>query len=186
MHTTLQPKHSRGARRAAIGAVVTLGLGLGVCAFAAKPAAIEVRSAWIRWLPAGLPAGGYMTLENHSTRPIDLVGARSPAYGDVMLHRSVRKGGTMEMLAVHKVTIPPHAVVEFRPGDYHIMLMQPKQDIHPGQRVPVNLEFSGGASLRVEFEVRPADASGASAANGMNMHGMNMGGMDMHGSAPRP
>ena len=158
-------------RRAAIGALIVLGLGAPALA-AAKPSPIQVRDAWVRWLPAGLPAGGYMVIENNADHPIELLGARCDAYAHVMLHRTVRKGDTMDMVGVKHVSIPAHGKVEFRPGDYHIMLMQPKQDVKPGDKLPITLEFTGGAALRVEFEVRKSDATGAGSMEGMHMDGM--------------
>ncbi len=108
-----QPKQSTMTRRAALGALITLALGAPALA-AAKPSPIQVRDAWIRWLPAGLPAGGYMVIENNGDHPIELLGARSDAYADVMLHRTVRKGDTMDMVGVKRVSIPAHGKVEFR------------------------------------------------------------------------
>src|SRR5262249_44547279 len=36
------------------------------------PAAVSVTDAWIRWVPAGNPAGGYFTLHNTGDKPITL------------------------------------------------------------------------------------------------------------------
>jgi copper(I)-binding protein len=105
-----------------------------------------------------------------------------------MLHNSVKHGDTMEMTAVDKVEIPAHGSVDFKPGAHHIMLMQPRHDIHPGDHVPVTLEFADGARLKVDFEVRksdaPAGAPGSDTMKGMDsMQGMgDMPGMDMHGA----
>lgn len=129
-------------------------------AFAASTAPVQVRDAWIRWLPAGLPAGGYMQLHNPSGKPVELIGASSPDYGSVMLHHSVMKRGTMQMLPVTKIVIPAGGDFEFKPGAYHIMLMQPRHAVKPGDEVPVTLQFAGGASLEVRFVVRKPDAGG--------------------------
>ena len=51
----------------------------GTFAVAASPGApIEVVAAWIRWLPAGLPAAGYATLVNRGDKPLSLISASSP------------------------------------------------------------------------------------------------------------
>lgn len=131
-------------------------------AFAAGPASqIRVSDAWIRWLPAGLPAGGYMRLHNDGAHMVALIGASSADYGEVMLHRSEMTNGTMNMLPVRRAEIPAHGDLVFQPGGYHIMLMHPRQPVSPGQQVPITLKFSDGSQLEVPFAVRKPDASGA-------------------------
>ena len=129
-------------------------------AFAASTAPVQARDTWIRGLPAGLPAGGYLELHNPSAKPVELIGASSPDYGRVMLHHSVMKDGTMQMLPVARITIPAGGDFAFKPGAYHIMLMQPRHAVKPGDEVPVTLKFAGGESLEVRFIVRKPDAGG--------------------------
>ncbi len=165
--------------RRACGTLLLGGaLGLVSGAFAVPTASagptaspVRVTDAWIRWLPAGLPAGGYMHLHNDGAHTVALIGASSADYGRVMLHRSEMQQGTMRMLPVKKVDIPAHADVVFQPGGYHVMLMQPRKSIEPGQQVPITLKFSDGTQARVEFAVRRPDASGApQGSHGMSMH----------------
>lgn len=158
---THSPAWPAFARRACLALLAAAALGLAPAAFAQPASPVHADAAWIRWLPAGLPAGGYMTLHNDSDRAVALVGASSPDYGQTMLHHSVMKDGTMQMLPVRKVEVPAHGVLRFQPGGYHIMLMQPKHDIHPGDQVPVTLRFADGERLHVQFEVRKPGASGA-------------------------
>ena len=115
-------------RRLAQGlAVGALSLGLLGSAFAAG---IQVTEAWIRWLPANLPAGGYAKVTNDTDKEVKLVGASSPKYGMVMLHQTVNKNGMSNMVHVDAIPIAPHKSMAFTPGDYHIMLMQPKPGWH--------------------------------------------------------
>ena len=161
---------SRTARRGLAAGALSLGL-LG-SAFAAG---IQVTDAWIRWLPANLPAGGYAKVTNDTDKEIKLVGASSPKYGMVMLHQTVNKNGMSNMVHVDAIAIAPHKSMAFTPGDYHIMLMQPKPGIEPGQKVPVTLKFSDGQTITAEFEVRKPTASGPGDMKGMDMdhmHGM--------------
>jgi copper(I)-binding protein len=126
-------------------------------AFAGTPAEtppIRVADAWIRWLPAGLPAGGYATLTNTGEKPLDLIAASSSAYAEVSIHRSIDQGGTISMEPVQRITIHSHSTVDFAAQGYHLMLMQAKQPVKPGDRVPMTLRFSDGLQLTVPFEVR--------------------------------
>lgn len=156
-------------RAASIGLALTCGGGLVHEAMAARPA-VSVRDAWIRWLPAGLPAGGYMVLENHSTKPVTLVNADSPRhYSSVRLHQSGQKDGVMSMSDVDRVVIPAHSSVQFKPGGYHIMLLNAKHTIKPGQHVPVTLRFADGHRITARFLVRKSDA-GSDQPQGEPMH----------------
>jgi len=123
-------------------------------AFASAAPAIRVDEAWIRWLPAGVPAGGYMTLTNTGDRPVTLISASSPDYGEVSLHRNLNRGGTIEMAPAGEITVNPHASLNFAATGYHFMLMQPRTPRQPGDHIPITLHFADGASLTVEFEVR--------------------------------
>ncbi len=115
---------------------------------------IRVEDAWIRWLPAGLPAGGYATLTNTGDKPLMLIAASSPYYGAVSMHRSVERQGIMEMMPVAQIPIVAHSSLNFAATGYHFMLMQPSKSVKLGDRVPITLRFTDGASLTVQFEVR--------------------------------
>lgn len=156
------PQAGRDARRrvlrAAGAGVVLACAGLGG-ALAAHPP-VSVHDAWIRWLPAGLPAAGYMRLQNHSSKPVTLVNADSPRhYSSVMLHETLKNSGVATMGEVEGVVIPAHSELHFAPGGYHIMLMNPKHTIRPGASIPIVLRFAGGGRVTAHFIVRKSDAS---------------------------
>ncbi|HUL42246.1 MAG TPA: copper chaperone PCu(A)C [Burkholderiales bacterium] len=115
---------------------------------------VEVSGAWIRQLPAGAPAGGYFALRNPGPQATALVGASSPDYGMVMMHKTVEQGGVAKMIDVDKIELPPGGKVAFHPGGYHLMLMNPKHRIAVGSTVPVTLNFSDGQKVTAQFEVR--------------------------------
>ncbi len=124
---------------------------------AALPAAsLRVEDAWVRWLPVGLPMGGYMTLRNTGMTPLRLTGARSASYGMVMLHQTVSEGGMDRMLHVDAVTIPAGGTLRFAPGGYHLMLMHGAAAVKPGTTVQIELLIAGHAPLQVPFQVRSA------------------------------
>ncbi|NII11680.1 copper chaperone PCu(A)C [Oleiagrimonas sp. C23AA] len=141
--------------------VLASTLAVTASAVAAAPQAhsnVSVSHAWIRVLPGALPGGGYATVHNHGEQAVQLVGADSPAYGHIMLHKSTTEGGVSRMAAVKAITVPAHGQVAFAPGGYHLMMMQAKTPVKPGQSVPVTLHFASGATLKVPFKARPANA----------------------------
>lgn len=139
--------------------LVLLGVWLGAVGAAAAGPPVQVRDAWIRWLPAGLPGAGYMTLTNDGSRVCVLKDAVSAAYGSVSLHRTRERGGMSTMEPVESIVLQPHETVRFAVGGLHLMLMQPSRPLHPGDQVVVTLRFADGSTLDVIFPVRAGDAS---------------------------
>ncbi|HTW74291.1 MAG TPA: copper chaperone PCu(A)C [Steroidobacteraceae bacterium] len=176
---------ARSARAPLTAALLACGVGLlgsagvaGVTSSAlaadapAQGAPVQIRQAWIRWLPANLPAGGYLTLSNPSARTVSLVGASSPDYGSVMLHRSLEHNGTSRMVPVAHIDVAPHSTLSFASLGYHLMLMRPRTSITPGDHVPVTLRFADGRSMTVSFQVVKPSAGAPADTSMANMPGM--------------
>ena|SRR5271165_4161312 len=121
---------------------------------AAAPSGVRIDQAWIRWLPAGVPGGAYLTLSNSSEQAVIIVGASSPTYADIMLHRTIHRGGNVEMVPAERIVIAAHATLDFAATGYHFMLMDPVKPVKPGDTVPLTLHFADGTSLAIPFEVR--------------------------------
>lgn len=115
---------------------------------------VQVRDAWIRWLPADIPAGGYMTLLNTASADRVLVAVTSTDYGDIGIHQSLDDHGVSTMRPVESITLKPQVPFRFSEGGYHLMLMQPHRVIHPGDHVVMTLQFREGPPLDVVFAVR--------------------------------
>lgn len=121
------------------------------------PAGLQVRDAWVRWMPSDLPAAGYFTLVNDSDEDRFLVGASSADYRMVHLHESfTTESGMSRMRSVEKVLISAHGETHVRPGGYHLMLMKARHAISPGDTVTVILTFADGQTLTVKMPVKPA------------------------------
>jgi copper(I)-binding protein len=123
-------------------------------------AAVTATGGWLRVLPGNLPAGGYVSFENVSDRSVSIVGASSPDYADAMVHRSSTDGGMGRMEMVDSVPLPPKGKLAFSPGGYHVMLMDAKHPVNPGDKVVVTFALSDGEKLPVTFLARPANATG--------------------------
>ena len=119
---------------------------------------VTASHAWIRVLPGALPAGAYVVLRNDGDAPVALTAAGSPAYGEAMLHESSRAGGMSRMTMVDALAIPAHGTQVLAPGGYHLMLMDAKQPVRPGDTVRITLKFDDGSTLPVDFIARPANA----------------------------
>ncbi|GAA0527750.1 hypothetical protein FHS83_002221 [Rhizomicrobium palustre] len=131
--------------------------GLTALTMASGPAlagTISAGDGWFRALPGDLPAAGYVVLRNSGKTAVALTGAQSSACPTLMLHMTHQMDGMMHMMEVPKVEIAPGATLNLAPGGYHLMCMKPT--LKPGTTVPVNLTFSDGTSLAVNFAVRNA------------------------------
>lgn len=142
----------RGALALSFISLVSFGVAPG--AYAAGPAAITAKDAWVRWLPDALPAAGYVTLVNAGDKPLDLVDVSSDDYGSAMLHQTVSNGSTQKMVMVDKLTVPAHGQTTIAPGGYHVMLEEAKHKIAPGDTVHLKLTFSDGETLNTPFAVK--------------------------------
>jgi copper(I)-binding protein len=127
---------------------------------AAPAAALSIRvdDPWIRWLPAGVPAAGYFTLINPGDESVALIAAASADFRDVSIHRSVERGGVMQMEEVGEIIVDPHSRLDLAAKGYHLMLMNPVRPIELEKRIPITLRFRDGTSLTVPFDVRKPGA----------------------------
>jgi periplasmic copper chaperone A len=131
---------------------------LAMAAGCAHAADVEVVAPWTRATVRLLKvSSAYMELK--STQGATLVGASSPLAGSVELHEMRMEGDLMKMRLVPRLPLPAGKPVVLKPGGYHLMLYDLKQQLQEGTRVPIRLEFetAGGRrdSVEIQAEVRP-------------------------------
>jgi copper(I)-binding protein len=133
---------------------------LASTAHAAQADHIKASHAWIRLLPANLPAGAYVTLDNQGSSAATLVSAHSAVYASVMLHQSTTDpAGNSDMHMLDRLIVPAHGQVSLAPASYHLMLQQAAHPLKPGDTVGITFDFADGSQLAVPFLVRPANAA---------------------------
>lgn len=128
--------------------------------FAAE--AVTVGNAWARaTAPGQKTAGAYMELV--SATDATLVGVETPVAARAKLHSMSMDGGVMRMRALERVDLPARKAVKLAPGGVHVMLVDIKQPLKAGDKVPLTLTVRGaGAALstiKVEAEVRAVGAA---------------------------
>ena len=62
--------------------------------------------------------------------------------------------GVMSMQNQEAVSIPARKKVEFKPGGLHVMLINLKQDLNPGDIITLTLEFKETGNVLVEVPVQ--------------------------------
>jgi protein SCO1/2 len=92
-----------------------------------------------------------------------LVSASSPVTPVVEVHEMAMQDGVMRMRQVPALALPAGKTVELRPGGYHVMLLDLKQQVKEGDTVPLTLVFEGQDGKRETLEVKaPVRALNAS------------------------
>jgi copper(I)-binding protein len=139
-----------------VAGLSTISVVVWTMASPAFSANVAISNAWFRALPSGQPAGGYFTMKNSGSAPVELVAAETAACGMLMLHQSVSSGGMSRMEDVKSVNVPAGGTVSFAPGGYHLMCVNPGAVVTPGRSVPVTLVFSDGSKSHADFTVKNA------------------------------
>ncbi len=128
---------------------------LAALIFAAFPvmAQVTVKDPWVRaTVSAQKATGAFMQIT--STQDARLVEASSPVAGVVEVHEMVMEKDVMKMRAVKGLDLPAGKTVELKPGGYHVMLMDLKQQMKEGDTVPVTLVIEGKDKKRSTIEVK--------------------------------
>ncbi|HEX6549691.1 MAG TPA: copper chaperone PCu(A)C [Gammaproteobacteria bacterium] len=119
----------------------------GSLAFGDGPA-VSASHVWIRTAPAGVQSlSGFMTLENLTGKPLEIVSISSPDFGSVTI-------GQAEGPAVKTVTLPPGKPVVLNQDGDHLRLRQPHKRLFDGDMVTLTFKFSDGSVLTLLASVR--------------------------------
>ncbi len=126
-----------------------------VVSFPSIADALKISDAWIKNLPPVVPMrAGYLTIENDSNRAINIIAVESEVFTQVDIHESIEKNGMMSMQPLSHLIVPAGATVKLAPGGIHLMMMQPKIALKPGDRVDISLRFESGDTQTMHMTVR--------------------------------
>lgn len=116
---------------------------------------VKVEEPWVRaTVPHQKVTGAFMRLT--ATEDAKLVAAGSPVAGTVEIHEMAMEKEVMKMRPVAGVTLPAGQIVELKPGAHHVMLMDLRQPLQPGDTVPLTLTVEGRDGKRQALEVKAA------------------------------
>jgi periplasmic copper chaperone A len=114
---------------------------------------LKVSDAWVKPTVPGQPvAGAYMTLA--SDKDVDLVEASSTAAGKVEIHSMTMEGNIMRMKKLERLKIEAGKPVQLKPGGFHIMLIDLKQQIKEGDVIPINLVSQDGVGKKITLPIK--------------------------------
>ncbi len=169
---------SKGIRFAAVVAVVALA---GAACGDDSASGVTVTDAWARTSPSMTNAGAAYFTVTAGADGDTLLSASVPASvaAEAQLHEVVEvpmtsttmdmtsttmddMGGStttmamtgMAMQQVESVAIPANGSLEFKPGSYHVMLMNLAAPLETGQTFELTLHFEKAGDVTVTVEVR--------------------------------
>jgi copper(I)-binding protein len=138
--------------------VLSLVAAVAACggAGAGTPSAsLAVSDAWMRPAAAGGVSAAYLTIGNPGSAADALVGVTATDVTDrASLHETSTDDGMTGMQHTATLAIPAGGTVVLAPGGYHVMLMDLKRDLAPGDRVDLTLAFEQAGPVTVRAEVR--------------------------------
>lgn len=112
------------------------------------PNMVSIENAWIREAPPNaLTMAGYLTIHNKTTQDRILTFAKSQAFKTVEFHRTIIEDGIAKMRHQDELLIPAGTSLVFKPGDFHLMMMEPKTALHMGDEVTITLCFKNAGVI---------------------------------------
>ena len=114
---------------------------------------IAIKDAWARPTKAGMMSAAYFTIHNVGSVPDSLVQVSSNASKDVQIHLSYMNDGIMVMEEQPFVAIQASEQIHFQPGGYHIMIIQPTNDMEEGDSISLSLYFKSGMIIEETIQV---------------------------------
>lgn len=130
----------------------TVALAALLLAFGAH-AQTTVQEAWVRGTVAGQKTTG-LYAQITSAGGGRLVSAASPLAGVAEIHEMAMDGNVMRMRVLPSLELPAGKTVELKPGGYHVMLLELKQELKVGDAVPVTLVVEGAGGKRESIEIK--------------------------------
>ncbi len=128
---------------------------------AAQAQSIDVKDAWVRGtVPAQKTTGAFMEITAKSA--VRLVGVASTVAGTVEIHNMTMQNGVMKMFRVEGIDVPAGKTIMLAPGGYHVMMMGLKQQMKPGDKVPLDLLIESADKKRetISLQVEVRDIAG--------------------------
>ncbi|MEN9475214.1 MAG: hypothetical protein RIS48_1936 [Pseudomonadota bacterium] len=114
--------------------------------------AVKIEDAWVRGTVAQQKAtGAFMKLTAESD--VKLVGAQFDGAGVAEVHEMTMENNVMKMRAVPALALPAGKAVELKPGGYHVMLMDLKQQLKAGEQAKIMLTFEDAKQQRFTQQI---------------------------------
>jgi copper(I)-binding protein len=116
---------------------------------------ITVMEPWSR--PSPMKAGNgavYMMLMNKGNSDDVLLSAETDVAETVELHETKMENDVMKMGPIPNIEVPAGGSATLEPGGKHVMLINLQEELVPGEKISLTLNFEKSGSVTVEAEIR--------------------------------
>ena len=103
---------------------------------------------------SGTNSAAYFVIMNDGDEPDALIGAKSEVANSTEMHETRIENDVAQMVPVSRVEIPAHGSIEFKPGDYHVMLVGLTQDLKVGDTFKLTLQFEKSGEVTLEVPIQ--------------------------------
>lgn len=115
---------------------------------------LQVKDGWIRPAGKGMNTAFYFKAVNNSDKADTLLSVKSDVAKMVQMHETFNKDGMMGMRQVKAIPIQPKSTLEFKPGGYHVMVMNLNKDLKKGDSAQFTLHFKYAGNITVKAPVK--------------------------------
>jgi copper(I)-binding protein len=129
---------------------------LNACASAGaeEGTGVEIHDPWARAAAKGENGAAYLLIHNHSASEDAVLGASTDVADAAEIHLSQEDAnGVMQMSPQISIPLPADSELEFKPGSYHIMLVNLKRDIKKGDEITITIHFQFHEDIVVQVPV---------------------------------
>lgn len=126
---------------------------------------VQISSPWARASVGSMrPTAAYLTVVNTGEQMVTITGVVSEIAGRSSIHEtSVSAEGVGTMKPVKEVHLSPGGTLEFKPGSYHIMLMELNEPLLEGASTSMSLMFEDGSQKLFSVPILSIGARSADA-----------------------
>ncbi len=115
---------------------------------------ITVKNTWMRPAPESFNTAVYCTIINSGNNPDTLYKVTSGISDDIQIHETYKKDDMMGMRQVKNLVVAPHDSLVFKPGGYHIMVMNLKENAVINNSKKFTLDFRKAGKIEIEAEAK--------------------------------
>ena len=116
---------------------------------------VIIKNAWVRPAAEHANSAIYFSIENKSAKADTLLKVKSNAAEIVQIHESYKKDNDkMGMREVKFIAIQPKSKFEFKPGGFHVMLINLSCDVKIGSYLEATLVFKHAGKIKIKAAVQ--------------------------------
>ncbi len=117
--------------------------------------AVILEQAWISEAPPTVKVmAAYLTIVNSSDKDMTLLNVDSQQFERVEIHRSIVENDTVSMQKQNQLIIAAGNRLELKPGDFHLMLFNPKTRLQRGDQHSLRFYFADGSVFETNAVVK--------------------------------